>query len=96
MGSCILDVDISPRAGPPGSPVNLTVQATDAGAVTMVLVGVVGYGFEETLSRRGLAWSADTVVPWEASPGEYVLDVYAVDANGHRVATTRGSFTVTG
>lgn len=96
MGSCILDVEITPTAGPTGSPVRLTVRPTDARAVSAVRAGVVGYGFEETLSRNGAAWSAETIVPWEASPGEYLLDFYAVDASGNRLATARGSFTVTG
>lgn len=96
MAACVLDVEITPKQGPTGAPVRLTVRASDPSAVYAVRASVVGYGFEETLGRSGSGWSADTSVPWEASPGEYLLDVYAVDAQGHRVASARGSFTVTG
>ena len=96
MGTCVLDVRITPESGPSGSSVTLTVRPSDAAAVAAVRVGIVGYGLEETLYRNGDGWSATTAVPWEASPGEYLLDIYAVDAAGNRLASAHGSFIVTG
>jgi len=96
MAACVLDVEITPKQGPSGAPVRLTVRASDPSAVHAMRASVVGYGFEETLGRSGADWSADTSVPWEASPGEYLLEIYAVDSGGNRVASARGTFTVTG
>ncbi len=95
MAACVLDVEISPKQGPGGIPVRLTVRASDPASIFAVRASVVGYGFEETLGRSGPVWSADTAVPWEATPGEYLLDIYAVDASGQRLTSVRTSFTVT-
>jgi hypothetical protein len=74
--------------------VAVTVRANNPADVSAMRVAVVGYGFEESLARRGAEWTAETTVPYEAGPGEYMLDVYAVDAAGNRLGTARSTFRV--
>lgn len=90
-----LDVHLSPSSGSTGAPVTLRVRPSGS-EVAGVRVSIIGYGFEENLQRDGGEWVAQTMVPYEAMPGEYLLDVYAVDASGSRVSSARASFTVTG
>lgn len=90
-----LEVDIVPRQGPAGASVHLSVRASDPAAVHAVRVAVVGYGIEEGVPRTGTGWGLDVPVPWEAQPGEYLLDIYALDGSGARLAGARATFTVT-
>lgn len=94
LSACVLDVELRPQSGRPGDRVAVTVRANNPADVSAMRVAVVGYGFEESLARRGAEWTAETTVPYEAGPGEYMLDVYAVDAAGNRLGTARSTFRV--
>ena len=96
MSACSLDVRLSQASASTGAPITLRVRPSDPSGVAGVRVSVVGYGIEENLQRDGGEWVAQTMVPYEAPPGEYLLDVYAVDSAGNRVSTARATFTVTG
>ncbi len=94
VSACVLDVQLLPSTGSAGAPVTLKVRPSAPEAVTGIRVAVVGYGFEESLQQHGPEWVAQTLVPFEAPPGEYLLDIYALDAGGNRVGSARASFTV--
>lgn len=94
MSACVLDVEIQPPAGRPGDRVSLRVRASGEAPVSSVRVAIVGYGLEDHLHREGPEWAIETTVPYEAGPGEYLLDVIAADAAGRALGTSRHAFQV--
>lgn len=94
MAGCSVEAQARPEQGRVGDRVTLTARVEPRGVAVAVRVAVAGYGFEEALVERGGVWAAETVVPYEASPGSYALDVYAVDASGQRCGSDRIEFTV--
>jgi len=94
VSACVLDVEITPQTGRPGDRVALKVRVSNPAAVSAMRVSIVGYGLEESLSPHGPDWGTETVVPYEAGPGQYELDIYAVDSVGNRLGSVRGAFTV--
>lgn len=93
MSACVLDVQILPASGRPGDRVSVRVRPS-GGSVSSIRLEVVGYGLEEHLAPQGPDWALDATVPYEATPGEYLVDVVAVDATGHALGSSRRSFQV--
>lgn len=93
MSACVLDVEIQPGSGRPGDRVSVRVRSS-GGSVSAVRLEVVGYGLEEHLAPQGPEWALDATVPYEASPGEYLLDLVAVDASGRALGSFRRTFQV--
>jgi hypothetical protein len=94
VSACVLDVQIQPPAGRPGDRVSLRVRASGAAPVSSVRIAVVGYGLEDHLHPEGPEWAMETTVPFEAGPGEYLVDVIAADADGRPLGTSRHAFRV--
>ena len=94
MSACRLDAALEPISGRTGERVRISVRTSPEGVARTVRLAVVGYPFEETLQRRDGQWVAETTVPYEAGPGEYPLEVYALDADGNRCGSGRVTFTI--
>ena len=94
MSECVMDAALDPERGRAGERVRIAVRITPEDVVHSVRLAVVGYPFEEALYSRGGEWVAEATVPYEAGPGEYPLEVYALDAGGRRCGSGRVTFTV--
>lgn len=96
MDTCSLSAQLEPSSAPRGATARLQVRVSDANHVQAVRVSIVGYGLEESLTREDDIWTLQTMVPYEAGPGEYLLEIYAVDTEGQRCGSMNERFTVTG
>lgn len=92
--ACALTAQVSPVQGRAGDAVSLQVNVAPPGVAAAVRVSVFSFGFEQPLAERAGAWQLDTIVPYEAQPSDYLLDVYALDGEGRRCGETRVAFTV--
>jgi hypothetical protein len=91
---CVLNVEIEPARGRAGDRVVLAARVSPPEVARGVHVSVEGYGYGDELVRDGEVWRLQTTVPFEAPPGDYRLNVYAVDASGRICGETPASFTV--
>lgn len=96
METCSLSARLEPSQAPRGATARLQVRVSDTNRVHGVRVSIVGYGLEESLTREDDIWTLQTMVPYEAGPGEYLLEIYAVNAEGQRCGSVNETFTVTG
>ena len=72
----------------------LAARVSPPEAASGVHLSVEGYGYGEALVQNGGVWRLETTVPMEAPPGDYRINVYAVDASGRACGETPAAFTV--
>ena len=89
-------VELDPQTGSAGTMVMVRARPSSSEPLAQVFGEVLGYGFTQYLTLQGDVWTAQVMVPYEASPGDYTLEVRGVDAQGRPHASAQVTFRVTG
>ncbi len=90
------NLNVSPAEGKRGQPVQVDVSFSNVqGKIERVYLTVPGYGIMQNLSRKtDEKYTMTMPVPWEASPGQYTIQISAVNPEQERGPMIRRTYTV--